>query len=257
MRYFIELSYKGTAYNGWQRQDNAPSVQQLLEDSFTRLLRENTAVTGAGRTDTGVHASYYVAHFDCGIPIADMQDFIYHLNSILPPDIAVYSIVPVQDSAHARFDAVSREYKYYISLVKNPFARETAWIFKGTLDEEAMNEAADILLSTEDFTTFGKLHSGNKTNLCNVTTAEWTLRDGILVFTIRANRFLRNMVRSITGTLVDVGRGKITVDDFGDIVRSRDISRATNSAPAQGLFLTDVKYPDDIFRRHSMTSYRY
>ena len=130
MRYFIELSYKGTAYNGWQRQDNAPSVQQLLEDSFTRLLRENTAVTGAGRTDTGVHASYYVAHFDCGIPIADMQDFIYHLNSILPPDIAVYSIVPVQDSAHARFDAVSREYKYYISLVKNPFARETAWIFK-------------------------------------------------------------------------------------------------------------------------------
>lgn len=252
MRYFMELSYKGTAYNGWQRQDNAPSVQQALEDSMTKLLREDISVTGAGRTDTGVHASYYVAHFDPSAPIANPTDFAYHLNSILPPDIAVRTVIPVHDNFHARFDAVSREYKYHISLVKDPFMRETAWIFKGTLDVEAMNEAAEILLSTEDFTTFGKLHSGNRTNLCNVTTAEWTLRGSVLIFTIRANRFLRNMVRSITGTLVDVGRGKITVEEFGDIVRSRDLARATNSAPAQGLFLTDIKYPDEVFRRQGL-----
>lgn len=249
MRYFMELSYKGTAYNGWQRQDNAPSVQQSLEDSMTKLLREDAAVTGAGRTDTGVHAAYYVAHFDCANPIPDPADFAYHLNSMLPPDIAVSRVSLVADTAHARFDAVSREYKYYISLVKNPFVRETAWIFKGELDVEAMNEAAEILLSTEDFTTFGKLGSGNKTNICDVTTAEWARRGDMLVFTIRADRFLRNMVRSITGTLVDVGRGKITAEEFGEIVRSRDLSRATNSAPAQGLFLTDVKYPNDVFRK--------
>lgn len=243
----MELSYKGTAYNGWQRQDNAPSVQAALEDSINKLLREKTVVTGAGRTDTGVHAAYYVAHFDCVDPIPDVCDFTYHLNAVLPPDIAVSSINAVSDDAHARFDALSREYKYYISVVKNPFIRETAWIFRGELDIDAMNVAAGILLTTEDFTTFGKLHSGNKTNICKVFTAEWTRCGDVLVFTIRANRFLRNMVRSITGTLVDVGRGKITVEEFGDIVRSRDLSRATNSAPAQGLFLSDVKYPQEVF----------
>lgn len=249
MRYFLELSYKGTAYNGWQRQDNAPSVQQALEDSMTRLLREEIGVTGAGRTDTGVHAAYYVAHFDCVTPIADLSDFTYHLNAMLSHDVAVHSVTPVADDAHARFDAVSREYRYFISAVKDPFATEKAWMFKGGLDIAAMNEAAEVLLSTGDFTTFGKLHSGNKTNICKVTQAEWTRHGNVFVFTIRADRFLRNMVRSITGTLVDVGRGKLTADEFGDIVRSRDLSRATNSAPAQGLFLSDIKYPCGVFEK--------
>lgn len=251
MRYFMELSYKGTAYNGWQRQDNAPSVQQTLEEAMSKLLREKIAVTGAGRTDTGVHAAYYILHFDSENPIKNPSDFIYHLNSVLPRDIAAYSLTEVSDSAHARFDAVSREYKYYISTVKDPFTWETAWIFKGNLDIEAMNEAAEVLLRTEDFTTFGKLHSGNKTNICKVTHAEWKKQDNVLIFTIRADRFLRNMVRSVTGTLVDVGRGKVSAEEFGDIVLSRDLSRATNSAPAQGLFLTDVKYPEVVFKKES------
>lgn len=251
MRYFMELSYKGTAYNGWQRQDNAPSVQQTIEEAISKLLREETTVTGAGRTDSGVHAAYYVLHFDCAETIDNRTGFVYHLNSMLPHDIAVISVTQVQDNTHARFDAIEREYKYYISTVKDPFRRESAWIFTGPLDIEAMNDAAEVLLSTEDFTTFAKLHSGNKTNICNVRTAEWTKRGDMLVFTIRADRFLRNMVRSITGTIVDVGRGKITAEEFGEIVRSRDLARATNSAPAQGLFLSGIKYPKEVFHNES------
>lgn len=254
MRYFMELSYKGTAYNGWQRQDNAPSVQQTLEEAMSRFMREPIAVTGAGRTDTGVHAAYYVLHFDCANAIENCDDFAYRINAILPSDIAVHSVTNVADDAHARFDAVCREYKYYVSTAKNPFICETAWSFTGQLDVEAMNEAAEVLLCTEDFTTFGKLHSGNKTNICKVTCAEWSKRGDMLVFTIRADRFLRNMVRSITGSLVDVGRGKTSPDEFGNIVRSRDLQQATNSAPAQGLFLSDVKYPREIFEKRLKTT---
>ena len=247
MRYFMELSYKGTAYNGWQRQDNAPTVQQTLEDTMSKLMREEISVTGAGRTDTGVHASYYVLHFDTSAPLEDCRDFVYHLNSMLPCDISASSVREVADDAHARFDAVSREYKYYISAVKDVFRWDTAWIYNADLDVEEMNKAAEILLDTKDFTTFGKLHSGNRTNICDVTVAEWSRDGDMLVFTIRSNRFLRNMVRSITGTLVDVGRGKITPDEFRDIVYSLDLSRATNSAPARGLFLSDIEYPAEVF----------
>lgn len=249
MRYFMELSYKGTAYNGWQRQDNAPSVQQTLEEALSKLLRRNTTVTGAGRTDTGVHAAYYVLHFDAPEALSDTAGFVYHLNSILPHDIAANTVTEVAAGAHARFDALSREYKYRISTVKNVFLRELSWIFCVNLDLDAMNKAAKVLLDTKDFTTFGKLHSGNKTNICSVTTAEWTREGDSLIFTIRADRFLRNMVRAITGALVDVGRGKTSPQEFGDIVLSRDLSRATNSAPAQGLFLSDIVYPADIFQK--------
>lgn len=242
MRFFAELSYLGTAYNGWQRQPDAPSVQAALEDALATLLRNPTPVTGAGRTDTGVHAAYYTAHFDA----AQAPD-LYHLNAILPPDIAVHSLRRVADDAHARFDALEREYRYYIVLRKDPFRQGTAWYYSGEPDVGAMNRAAAYMLEAEDFTTFSKLHSGNKTNLCRVVRAEWERTGDELAFTIRADRFLRNMVRATVGTLVDVGRGRITPERFGEILAARDRSLASGSAPARGLFLSDVAYPEHIF----------
>lgn len=249
MRYFAELSYRGTNYNGWQRQLNAPSVQQTLEEGLSTLLRDAVTVTGAGRTDTGVHASYYVAHFDTPEEIGDLTGFVYHLNSVLPTDIAVSGISPVDDGAHARFDAVAREYKYFILTRKDVFRRSTSWQYYVPLDLAAMNRAAEHLLGADDFTTFSKLHSNNKTNTCRVAHARWVASGYELVFTISADRFLRNMVRSVVGTLVDVGRGRMTPDRFADILAARDRALASGSAPAQGLFLTDIKYPDNIFRQ--------
>lgn len=242
MRHFIKLSYKGTAYHGWQRQINAPSVQATVELALSTILREPIEVTGAGRTDTGVHAAHYVAHFDTANEIESANEFCYHLNALLPNDIAVQQLHRVADDAHARFDAVEREYKYYIMTCKDPFTREITWQYSTDLDVEAMNSAADRLLTHSDFTTFSKLHSNNKTNICKVTHARWVRSGNELVFTIRADRFLRNMVRSIVGTLVDVGRGKISEKDFAEALESLDRGRASGSAPAQGLFLTDVKY---------------
>lgn len=249
MRYFAELAYKGTNYKGWQRQNNGLTVQGAVEDALSLLLRADTGVTGAGRTDTGVHASYYVAHFDAPAPFEDAADFIYHLNSVLPHDIAVYSLTPVAEGAHARFDALEREYKYYITRRKDPFGRDTAWFYSPPLDLDEMNRAAEFLLAAHDFTTFSKLHSNNKTNICKVSRAVWMQCGDGFVFTIRADRFLRNMVRSIVGTLIDVGRGKMTADGFAAALASRDRSRASGSAPAQGLFLNDISYADNIFRR--------
>ena len=236
MRFFAELSYLGTAYCGWQRQPDAPSVQGALENALSTILRTETLVTGAGRTDTGVHALHAVAHFD-----AASEPDLRNLNALLPRDIAVHRLRCVHDNAHARFDAVEREYKYHIVTRKDPFRQQTAWLFTAPLDVNAMNAAASHLIGTHEFTTFSKLHSGNKTDVCTVLTAQW---DG-LIFTIRADRFLRNMVRSIVGTLVDVGRGKISVERFAEILTSRDRSLASSSAPAQGLFLTDIKYTYD------------
>ncbi|MCD7969173.1 MAG: tRNA pseudouridine(38-40) synthase TruA [Alistipes sp.] len=255
MRYFLEIAYKGTAYHGWQKQANAPSVQQTLEDCLSRILREDTSVTGAGRTDTGVHASYYVAHFDseglrAGNP-AEKEAFVYHLNAVLPHDIAVRTMTAVGAEAHARFDAVLREYKYHVISHKDPFRKDTAWYFRGRPDVEAMNRAAAKLPEYDDFTTFCKLHSDNKTNICNVSYARWEeLPGGELVFTIRSDRFLRNMVRSLTGTMMDVGRGKITVSDFESALAAKDLRLAGPTAPAAGLFLSDVRYPENIFRRN-------
>lgn len=243
MRYFAELSYKGTAYCGWQRQPNAPSVQQTIEEALSTILRENVEVVGAGRTDTGVHAAFYVAHFDTSKPIANPDSFVYHLNALLPEDVAFKRIYAVGNEAHARFDATEREYRYYIEPHKNPFTKATSWQLTTPLDMEAMNRAAQVLLTTEDFTTFAKLGSNNTNNICHIFRAEWIeIECGMLVFVFRANRFLRNMVRAVVGTLVDVGRGKITPEEFADIVASRNLSRSSSSAPAAGLFLTDVSY---------------
>ncbi len=247
-RYFVELSYMGKAYCGWQRQPNAPTVQQELETRLSTLLREPVEVVGAGRTDAGVNSSFYVAHFDTQSPIADREQLCYKLNRTLPLDIAVKAVRPVRADAHARFDARWREYRYYLSPHKSPFTHTLAWYYAVPLDIDRMNEAAACLLDCEDFTTFAKLGSNNHTNICRLSEARWqVLPDGVWCFTIRADRFLRNMVRSIVGTLVDVGRGRYTVEEFREILLSRDLSRASAGAPACGLYLSGVGYDDNVY----------
>ena len=248
MRYFIYLEFDGTAYSGWQIQPHSPSVQQTLEEALALFLRRKVAVTGAGRTDAGVHSSEMVAHFDLDEPqdCAWMQN---KLNGILPQDIAVHRIVPVRPDAHARFDATSRTYRYYVTLDKSAFNRNYSWFLPNELDFELMNKAAGMLLQTVDFTSFSKLHTDTKTNDCRVTEAQWTpLEDGRWVFTITADRFLRNMVRAIVGTLMEVGRHKLTLDGFKQIIDSKDRCSAGDSAPAQGLFLCKIVYPENIFQ---------
>lgn len=249
MRYFIELSYLGRAYCGWQRQSEAPTVQQTLEQGLSTLLRCDIEVVGAGRTDTGVNASYYVAHFDVAEPIAEPSQLVYKLNRVLPEDIAVWAVTPVAEDAHARFGAEQREYTYKLEMSKNPFTRHLSWQYYVALDVDAMNRAAEELLRYDDFTTFAKLNSNNKTNICHVSYARWEQSGDKLCFTIRADRFLRNMVRAIVGTLVDVGRGRYTAEQFGEILRAKNLSLASAGAPAEGLFLSDVRYPDHIFKR--------
>jgi tRNA pseudouridine38-40 synthase len=250
MRYFIELQYDGAAYCGWQRQPDAPTVQQTLEQGLSTLLREPIEVVGAGRTDTGVNASYYVAHFDCEKGVENCAQLVYKLNLILPHDVAVKSVRKVKEEAHARFDAIEREYTYYISQRKNPFRRYSAWQYYVPLDVEMMNLAAKSLLEWSDFTTFAKLNSNNKTNICRVIKAEWRRSEDdsdLLIFTIRADRFLRNMIRAIVGTLVDVGRGRYSAADFEHILHSCDLSQSSAGAPAQGLFLSDVEYDEGVY----------
>lgn len=249
MRYFLELAYSGAEYCGWQRQPTVVSVQQTLEQSLSKLLRHEVLVVGCGRTDTGVNASYYVAHFDSYTELP--ENFIFKINCVLPGDIAIFSIQPVFCDAHARFDAVRREYKYYIKRHKCPFSRNTTWQYYHDLDVAAMNRAAESLLVNDDFETFSKLHSGNKTTLCKVDRASWEVRGDELIFTISSDRFLRNMVRSIVSTLVDVGRRKITPEQFVEILHSHDRSRASAGAPPQGLFLTNVEY-EGLLQPHKL-----
>ena len=242
MRYFIELQYDGAAYFGWQRQPDTATVQGTIEAKLSMLRGVPTEIVGAGRTDTGVNASFYTAHFDSDTVI-DCHQMAYKLNKVLPHDIAIMRIYEVEESLHARFDAKEREYTYFLTPRKSPFRRYSAWHYTADLDIEAMNAAARRLLVHEDFTSFAKLNSNNKTNICHITLAEWVVEsDGTLRFTIRADRFLRNMVRAIVGTLVDVGRGRYTVEEFDDIITSRDLSRSSAGAPACGLFLSNVKY---------------
>lgn len=247
MRYFADIEFDGTAYSGWQIQPHSPSVQQTIEDALALFLRIKVGVTGAGRTDAGVHASQMIAHYDLDEP----QDCVWmqnKLNGILPPDIAVRSIFPVKPDAHARFDAVSRTYKYYVTLNKSAFHRNYSWFLPNEPDFGMMNTAAKVLLTTVDFTSFSKLHTDTKTNDCHVTEAGWErLPDGRWVFTISADRFLRNMVRAIVGTLMEVGRHRMTVDEFRSVILKKDRCSAGDSAPAQGLFLYKIEYPDDIY----------
>lgn len=241
-RYFTELSFKGTRYHGWQVQPNALSVQEVLETTFSTFLRQKIEVTGAGRTDTGVHASHYVAHFEAdGLPFGP-ADLVEKLNRFLPPDIALKSIREVDDAMHARFSATRRTYQYFISRVKDPFTLDASYQYLWPLDVEAMNQAAEVLLEWEDFTSFSKLHTDVKTNNCRVMEAFWKEEGTQLVFTISADRFLRNMVRAIVGTLLEVGRGKLTREGFIAILEKKDRGAAGTSAPPQGLFLTDIRY---------------
>lgn len=245
-RYFIYLSYDGTAYHGWQIQPNGVSIQECLNRALNTILSEGISVTGAGRTDTGVHARLMVAHFDTENEI-NCERFSDKLNRILPPDIAIYKIEKVRNDAHARFSAISRTYKYYISTSKYPFGRNYQWSLRFTPDIEIMNKAAELLFECSDFTSFCKLHSDNKTNICHISVAHWEqLDNNRLVFTIQADRFLRNMVRAIVGTLVDVGRNKITIEEFRRIIFEKDRCKAGSSAPAEGLFLYDIAYADNI-----------
>ncbi|QGY46358.1 tRNA pseudouridine(38-40) synthase TruA [Maribellus comscasis] len=245
-RYFLQLSYKGTSYHGWQVQPNALSVQEVMEKALSTLLRENVSVVGAGRTDTGVHASFFVLHFDAANSDIDVQNFPYKLNRFLPKDIAVQRVWRVKNDAHARFDALSRTYKYYISTTKDPFATETTYHFSPELDVLKMNNAAKLLFGYTDFTSFSRLHTDVKTNNCKIYQAEWTSEGTQLVFTIKADRFLRNMVRAIVGTLLEVGKGKLSVDGFKNVIEAEDRRIAGVSAPAEGLFLVGIEYPDEM-----------
>ncbi|MDR0582610.1 MAG: tRNA pseudouridine(38-40) synthase TruA [Prevotellaceae bacterium] len=247
MRYFIYLSYKGTNYHGWQMQANARTVQGEVNRALSLLLNEKIETTGAGRTDTGVHASYFVAHFDSGqyelyVAANGTAQTLYKLNCILPGDICIHDILHVEATAHARFDAVQRTYKYYISTEKNPFNTEFAAFFPFELNVAAMNDAAQLLFEYTDFTSFAKLHGQSKTNRCRIIQARWEATAGGLEFTISADRFLRNMVRAIVGTLIDVGRGKITRDDLRHIITRKNRCAAGSSVPAKGLWLTGIQY---------------
>ena len=239
----MRLAYNGAGYHGWQVQPNGVTVQECVERALSTALRTPIAVTGAGRTDAGVNAAMMVAHFDVEQPIADTHLLIRRLNSIVGRDIAVYSVVRVADDAHARFDATSRTYKYFIGKRKSPFDYHFSWTPPYALDVEAMNEAASRLFDYSDFTSFSKLHTDAKTNICRIDHARWEDEGERLVFTITADRFLRNMVRAIVGTLVDVGRGKITVGQFCEIIEKKDRCEAGTSVPGNALFLWDITYP--------------
>ena len=246
-RYFIYLSYKGTAYHGWQIQPNGMSVQEVLTKALSTVLRTETEITGAGRTDTGVHARLMVAHFDVETELPAEFDMVNKLNSLLPRDIAIQKIVEVQPDAHARFDAVSRRYEYHVVTEKDVFLTEQAARISDNLDFEAMNQAAAILAEYRDFTSFSKLHTDVKTNNCVISRAEWTSRDGEWIFTIEADRFLRNMVRAIVGTLFEVGRHRMSVDEFRAVIEAKNRCRAGVSVPAHGLYLVDIQYPENLF----------
>ena len=242
MRRFIQLSYDGSAYHGWQKQPNARSVQQTLQEALSTLLQTDIEVVGAGRTDAGVSARMMVAHFETS-KACDNEQLVYKLNKLLPHDIAVQRIWEVPDEMHARFSATSRTYHYYIHTRKDPFVRQYSWLVTFPLDFARMNEAASRLPDFDDFTSFSKVNTDTKTNLCNVTEARWT-REGENTwrFTITANRFLRNMVRAIVGTLIEVGRGRMTVDEFCQVIEQRNRCSAGDSVPGHALFLVDVSY---------------
>lgn len=244
VRYFMRLSYRGARFHGWQTQPNAVSVQSVIEESLSVITREEVRITGAGRTDTGVNARMMVAHFDLERPLKSAESFIRGLNSMVGPDIAIEEIIKVHQDAHARFDATSRTYHYYTHTGKSPFLYPLSWQAPVTLNYEAMNRAASMLTEISDFTSFAKLHSDAKTNICRVTRAEWLdLGYGRHVFVITADRFLRNMVRAVVGTLVDVGRGKLSIDQFAKVIEARDRCAAGTSMPPHPLFLWDIRYP--------------
>lgn len=242
MRYFIEFAYNGKNYHGWQSQPNAASVQETLGKAISVILRGEIELMGAGRTDTGVHAKQMFAHFDTEETLE--SDFLVaKLNSYLPKDIVIYRIIQVSEEAHARFDAVKRTYEYHIHTYKNAFENESSWYVFQNLDLEKMNSAAKMLFDFQDFQCFSKVNTDVKTYNCKIIEANWQQKGEKLIFTIAADRFLRNMVRAIVGTLVEIGSGKKALEDFKNIIESKDRTQAGTSVPAHGLYLTKVEYP--------------
>lgn len=241
LRYFIKLAYNGTNYHGWQSQPNASSVQETLNKAVSVVLNSEVNLMGAGRTDTGVHAKEMFAHFDFETQL-ESQNLIHKLNSYLPKDIVVYDIIPVQDEAHARFDATKRTYEYHINTFKDAFLQDLSWYFHQKLDIDLMNEASKLLFDHTDFQCFSKVNTDVNTFDCTIFEAHWQQENNKLVFTISANRFLRNMVRAIVGTLVNVGLQKITLEDFNEIIKSKNRDKAGFSVPAHGLYLTKIDY---------------
>jgi len=246
-RYFIYLTYNGTNYCGWQNQPNGISVQQKIEEALHTLLKKPAPITGAGRTDAGVHARLMVAHFNWGGEPIDLTFLVEKMNYLLPKDISILKILPVAPEAHARFDALSRTYKYYVCKEKDPFTYPFHYRIRSLPDFEKMNEAAAILFEYTDFTSFSKLHTDVKTNNSKIMQAGWKQEDNAWVFTIQADRFLRNMVRAIIGTLLEVGQGKLSLDGFRQVIESKDRGKAGASAPGNALFLMNIEYPDSIF----------
>lgn len=246
VRYFIEFSYNGTDYHGWQVQPNAVTVQSVLDNALMVLLKIPINTMGAGRTDTGVHATKMVAHFDYD-PVIDAVDLVYKLNSFLPKTIAVHNIRSVKADAHARFDATQRTYYYKIATSKDVFSYDTAFYYTKNLDLNLMNKASNILLDYSDFKCFSRAHSDVKTHICTIYEAHWSKNESELIFKISADRFLRNMVRAIVGTLLDVGNHKISLSELHKIIQSKDRSNAGASAPAKGLYLSEIVYPDSVY----------
>jgi len=248
-RYFIYLSYNGANYCGWQNQPNGVSVQQKIEESLHVFLRQPVSITGAGRTDAKVHARMMVAHFDWfDDPVNELVEVTDKLNRILPKDISIQKIIQVSPEAHARFDAVSRTYQYYISFQKDPFNYPFHYRLNRPLNFDLMNEAASVLFDYTDFTSFSKSHTDVKTNLCRIMQAEWAQTTDVWVFTITADRFLRNMVRAIVGTLLDVGCEKLSIEGFKEIIELKDRTKAGISVPGNALFLTNIEYPLEIVK---------
>tara|TARA_B110000444_G_C18831853_1_gene593687 strand:- start:367 stop:1119 length:753 start_codon:yes stop_codon:yes gene_type:complete len=247
MRYFIEFSYNGSEFHGWQRQKNALTVQQILEESLSLVQGDLLTVVGAGRTDSGVHARLMVAHFDVNELSYEKINFIFKLNQLLPKSIVILNLRSVKLEAHSRFDAISRTYFYYISLIKNPFDYPLHYFYNGKLDWKLMNQASEILTNHKDFQCFSKSNTDVKTFLCDINKAKWNLNDNGAVFEITANRFLRNMVRAIVGTLIEIGNGKKNINQLEKILASKKRANAGYSAPANGLFLTKIIYPNSIY----------
>lgn len=248
MRYFLRFAYDGTAFHGSQRQPNGVTVQETMEQALAMIFREPIPLTFAGRTDAGVHAREMYAHFDIGCQLPDAGHICFRLNGILPDSIAIFDIFPVTDDAHARFSAVRRTYEYHIVDHKDPFLCQQATRVRPGLDFAAMNEAAQLLIGKQDFASFCRTNTDVKTTICDLTRAEWReLGNGHAVFTIAADRFLRNMVRAVVGTLFEVGRGKMTKEQFAEVIAQHNRCAAGDSAPAEGLFLVQIDYPQELF----------
>lgn len=241
-RYFIEVSYKGTNYSGFQVQKNANSIQAEIEKALFIFFKQNFSLTGSSRTDAGVHALQNFFHFDSEIPLEEKKGFVYNLNSILPPDIVLKRIFQVADSAHCRFDAISREYKYYIFRNKNPFLQDRAFYHPYPLDIDKLNQAAQLLMIYKDFTSFSKRNTQVKDFICNIKLSKWKIENDTLLYQVESNRFLRGMVKGLVGTMLRVGTGKISLAEFEEIIKNRDCTKADFSVDSKGLFLVSVNY---------------